>query len=605
MSNRTLGLMMGAVALLIVAVAVVFVLVLAGGDGDDVDVDVDVNVDTDVGNTDAGDGEAAATEAAATAAPREDSRSGSGSGICADNRLITFGDDPATVFDPIQVGDASTAEYTAEIFGGLVTLDLDLNVVPDIAERWEISEGGRVYTFFLRDDVVFHNGRRVTADDVKYSLERAADPANFSPTVLDYLGDITGVRDKFNGRADEISGVRVIDEYTLRIELETPISYFLQQLTYTVAYVVDREQIAQDPDGWTRNPNGTGPFRVKVFRPLEEIVLVPNDRYHLGPPKLDEVVFALSGGSLSTRFENDEIHVALVPPAELTGVLSGESSLSEYYVPVPPARLLLPRLQRERAALRRPARAAGVRPRHQPRGHQRGACSSTPPSSPTASCRPRCPATARPSPPTSTDPARAAELLSQSRYATDMPRIILTFQRQRRRPARHAAGLPAAVARGARRRGRESRPSSGPAYLRELRRGELQMYAAGWIADYPDPENFVGKLFASDSRLNHGGYSNAEVDALLAEAATLQDQEARYRLYHQAEQLIIDDAPVIPTFWFINHYLVRECVQNWVDPGTIVPKYRYVENRHLGRVGRSEPGARGPTSSGGCCGPCR
>ena len=574
MSNRTLGLMMGAVALLIVAVAVVFVLVLAGGgDGDDDDSAAPAGDASDRDSaTDAG---AAATEAAATAAPRDDSRSGSASGICADNRLITFGDDPATVFDPIQVGDASTAEYTAEIFGGLVTLDLDLNVVPDIAERWEISEGGRVYTFFLRDDVVFHNGRRVTADDVKYSLERAADPANFSPTVLDYLGDITGVRDKFNGRADEISGVRVIDEYTLRIELETPISYFLQQLTYTVAYVVDREQIAQDPDGWTRNPNGTGPFRVKVFRPLEEIVLVPNDRYHLGPPKLDEVVFALSGGSLSTRFENDEIHVALVPPAELTGVLSGESSLSEYYVPVPQLAFSYlgfnvneppfddPLVRQAFAhAINREAInevlffdaaivADGILPPTLP-GYSEAVTTYQ------------------------YDPARAAELLSQSRYATDMPRIILTFS--------GSGGDPPDTLQAYQQQWREAlgveveiEAIEWSAYLRELRRGELQMYAAGWIADYPDPENFVGKLFASDSRLNHGGYSNPEVDALLAEAATLQDQEARYRLYHQAEQLIIDDAPVIPTFWFINHYLVRECVQNWVDPGTIVPKYRYVE----------------------------
>ena len=73
---------------------------------------------------------------------------------------------------------------------------------------------------------------------------------------------------------------------------------------------------------------------MKVWRPLEEIVLVPNDRYHLGPPKLDEVVFTLSGGSLSTRFQNDEIHVAIVPAIELAGVLSGESELSEYYRPL-------------------------------------------------------------------------------------------------------------------------------------------------------------------------------------------------------------------------------------------------------------------------------
>ena len=569
MSNRTLGLMMGAVALLIVAVAVVFVLVLAGGDGDD-DGDTPAST-TDRSDRDAGDDEGDARD---SGGDTSDAGRSSG-GICGENRLVTFGDDPATVFDPIQVGDASTAEYTAEIFGGLVTLNLDLEVVPDIAERWEVSDDGRVYTFFLRDDVVFHSGRRVTADDVKYSLERAADPANFSPTVLDYLGDIVGVRDKFNGRADDISGVQVIDEYTLRIELDEPVSYFLQQLTYTVAYVVDQDQIEDDPNNWTRRPNGTGPFRVKTFRPLEEIVLIPNDRYHLGPPRVDEIVFSLSGGSLSTRFQNDEIHVAIVPAPELAGVLSGESELAEFYRPSPQLSISYlgmnvneppfddPLVRQAFAhAINRQAVnevlyfdafivADGILPPTLPGYNE--SISSYP-----------------------YDPQRAAELLAQSRYADEMPRIVLTFSGTGGDPPdalqayqqqwRDALGVEVEV-----------EAIEWAAYLRELRRGTLQMYATGWIADYADPENFVGKLFASDSRINHSNYENPRVDALLEEAATLQDQEARYRLYHEAEQIIIDDAPIIPTFWAIRHYLVRECVQNWVDPGTIVPKYRFIE----------------------------
>ncbi|MCY3882330.1 MAG: peptide ABC transporter substrate-binding protein [Chloroflexi bacterium] len=569
MSNRTLGLMMGAVALLIVAVAVVFVLVLAGGDGDD-DGDTPAST-TDRSDRDAGDDEGDARD---SGGDTSDSGRSSG-GICGENRLVTFGDDPATVFDPIQVGDASTAEYTAEIFGGLVSLNLDLEVVPDIAESWEISDDGRVYTFFLRDDVVFHNGRRVTADDVKYSLERAADPANFSPTVLDYLGDIVGVRDKFNGRADDISGVQVIDEYTLRIELDEPVSYFLQQLTYTVAYVVDQDQIEDDPNNWTRRPNGTGPFRVKTFRPLEEIVLIPNDRYHLGPPRVDEIVFSLSGGSLSTRFQNDEIHIAIVPAPELAGVLSGESELAEFYRPSPQLSISYLGMNVNEPPFDDPlVRQAFAHATNRQAVNEVlyfdafiVADGILPPTLPgyneSISTYPY-------------DPERAAELLAQSRYAGNMPRIVLTFSGTGGDPPdalqayqqqwRDALGVEVEV-----------EAIEWAAYLRELRRGTLQMYATGWIADYADPENFVGKLFSSDSRINHSNYENARVDALLEEAATLQDPEARYRLYHEAEQIIIDDAPIIPTFWAIRHYLVRECVQNWVDPGTIVPKYRFIE----------------------------
>ena len=568
MSIRTPGLKTTTAALLIAAVVSVSLFLVACGDDDGSPPPAD-------GATPAGAD--SGSDPAPTDEPDDrDPPARAATGICAENRLIVPGEDPATVFDPIQVGDASTADYVVEIFGGLVTLDLDLNVVPDIAERWEISDDGRVYTFFLRDDVVFHNGRRVTAEDVKYSFERAADPANFSPTVLDYLGDIVGVRDKFNSRADDISGVRVIDEYTIRIELEKPISYFLQQLTYTVAFVVDREQIERDPDGWTRNPNGTGPFRLKVWRPLEEIILIPNNRYHLGPPKLDEIEFSLGGGSLLTRFENDEIHVAGVPGPELAGVLSGENPLADFYRPVPQLALYYIAMNVNEAPFDDPlvrqafalasnrkainevlfydawSVADGILPPTLP-GYGADAATSYP-----------------------YDPDRAAELLARSRYAGAMPRIILTYS--------GGGGSPPDTLQALQQQWQDAlgvtielEAIEWSAYLRELRRGTLQMYSAGWIADYPDPENFIGKLFASESRINHTGYANDRVDAILDEAATLQDPEARYRLYHEAEQIILDDAPIIPTFWVINHYLVRECVQNWVDPGTIVPKYRYIE----------------------------
>ena len=585
MSNRTLGLMMGVVVLLIVAVAIVFVFVVAGGgDGDDDTAPASTNLTerpagdgaSDTASTPAASDGGASTPTASAGGAAEEPRSGERvSGICGENRLITFGSDPATVLDPIQVGDADTAVYVTEIFGGLVTLDLDLNVRPDIAERWEVSDDGMVYTFFLRDDAVFHNGRRVTAEDFKYSFERAADPANFSPTARDYLGNIAGVLDKLGGRTDEVRGVRVIDESTLRIELLRPVSYFLQELTYTVAFVVDREQVEDDPRGWTRNPVGTGPFRLKSWRPLEELVLVPHERYHLDPPKLDEVVFQLGGGSLLTRFENDEIHVALVPVIELAGVLSGESDLSDLYRPAPQLSLSYlgmnvneppfddPLVRQAFAlAINREAInealyfnaaivADGIVPPTMP-GYAEGV-SSYP-----------------------YDPERAAGLLARSRYADDMPRVILTYSGT-------AGDAPDTLqayqqqwdeALGVR---VELEAIEWSAFLRELRRGTLQMYATGWIADYPDPENFIGKLFGTDSGVNHTGYSNARVDALLEEAATLRDDERRYRIYREAEQIVIDDASAIPTFWAVDHYLVRDCVRNWPSVGTIVPKYRYIE----------------------------
>src|SRR5690606_23669383 len=102
-----------------------------------------------------------------------------------------------------------------------------------------------------------------------------------------------------------------------------------------VAYVVDSEQIEDDPQGWIRQPNGTGPYRLVEFVPAQRIELLANDRYHLGAPTLERVIIELAGGSLLTRYENDEIHIGFVPPIELEAVQDGSSPLSEDYTPQP------------------------------------------------------------------------------------------------------------------------------------------------------------------------------------------------------------------------------------------------------------------------------
>ncbi|MBA7691540.1 Periplasmic oligopeptide-binding protein [subsurface metagenome] len=130
------------------------------------------------------------------------------------------------------------------MFGGLVRLDDSLKPAPDIADSWQVSDDGRSYTFYLRRDVKFHNGQPVKAGDFKYSWERAADPATGSQTAATYLGDIVGVSEVIAGRASEISGVRVIDDYTLQVTIDTPKAYFLSKLTYTTAFVVDRANVA-------------------------------------------------------------------------------------------------------------------------------------------------------------------------------------------------------------------------------------------------------------------------------------------------------------------------------------------------------------------------
>jgi ABC-type transport system substrate-binding protein len=551
MTNRTLTLLMGLVAFLILAVGVVVVIAIAaGGGGDDDDTPADQNGD----NND------------------DDDAVG---GICGGDTLVTYGADPASVLDPIQVRDEGTAEYVVEIFGGLVTLDLNLEVQPDLAEKWEVSDDGRTYTFTLRDDIVFHNGKRVTAEDFKYSIERAADPSENSPTVTLYLGLIEGVEDKFDGRADSVSGVEVVDERTIKVTLIHPADYFLAELTYPVAFVVDQEQIESNPRNWTRDPNGTGPFELKSFTPAEEIVLARNERYHLGAPKLEEVVFELSGGSLSTRYENDELHVSLVPATEIEAVKDGTSPLSPDYKPQPRMTVSYFAFNVNEAPFDdvkvRQAMAKAIDREALNDvllfGTQRVADGILPPEMPgyTESVSSH-----------EFDPDAAKALLAESRYANSIPRIVLTYAGT----GGDAPNILQAVAdMWLQNLGIEVelQASEYSAFLRDLRTGTYQMYSAGWAADYPDPEDFLDKLFHSESAQNEQGYSDPEVDRMLEEARTETDFERRAEIYAEAEQKILDDAVIIPDFWIVEHLVVKPCVQNWPELSMSVPKYRYLE----------------------------
>jgi oligopeptide transport system substrate-binding protein len=559
MSNKTLTLLMGFVGFLILAVGAVFLVVALSGGGDD---------DSDEPAAPGGDGSPQPTRTS-------EGGSSSTSAICQGESLIIPGNEPLAPLDPILVGDEATAEYVVEIFGGLVTLDPELNVVADIAESWDTSPDGLTYTFRLRDDVLFHDEQtRVTAEDFKYSLERAADPANASPTARAYLGRIEGFEARLDGDADSVSGVRVIDERTLEIRLTEPEPFFLQELTYPVAFVVNEDQIERDARNWTRKPLGTGPFKIVEFTPAERIRLVRNDRYHLGAPKLEELVFELGGGSITTRYQNDEIHIGFVPAQNLKDIQEGNSELAEEYVPIPRMATSYITLNpnqppfddpKVRQALAMSIDKAGIN-EVLLYGYYREADGILPPDMP------------------GYDEAvsgyeydldEARKLLSESKYAGDFPRIVLTYGGS----GGNSPETLVAIQDGWNQLGLDVQLQAvdAAALLREQRRGTLQMLSEGWIADYPDPEDFIAKLFASDSPLNYTKYSNPEVDDLLDEARNERDERRRFELYTQAEQIILDDAVTIPIFWPVDHTLVKPCVVGYPAVPMQIPKYRFIE----------------------------
>lgn len=538
----------------------------------------------------------AATEPAATAeptpapatgsAPAEASPTGTPAPSAAANpdnipqggTLVRLFRDPPTL-DPHLTTDNISGTLVNEIFGGLVTLNLDYEPVPDLAERWEVSDDGTVYTFYLRPDAKFHNGKPVTAQDVKWSFERVADPDTQAPVADQYLGDIVGFTEKLNGEADSIRGVRVIDDHTIEITIDAPKSYFIAKLTYPTAFVLDRENVEGNPD-WLRQPNGTGPFKLAQYDPGQVIRLVRNENYHLGPPHLDEVKFILSGGSPMLMYENNEIHVTGVGLADLARVKDPNSPLNAQLVKAPAEFSVSyigmnvsqppfddPKVRKAlNLAINKEVIATQVL-----EGLVSPANTIIPPGFP--SYNPDLQGYEY-------NPERARQLLAESKYGDNManfPSITLSTS------GSFGASVPLYLEVILQSWEEELgiqvdiQQTEWATFLQDLQAERYQMFTLAWGADYPDPQNFLDVLFHSESEINHGNYSNPEVDALLEKARVMQDQEARYELYNQIEQMILDDAPWVPLWNSGESYaLIKPEVKGYHLTAMTIPKYRYI-----------------------------
>src|SRR5207249_4259214 len=156
-----------------------------------------------------------------------------------------------------------------------------------LAEKWDISQDGLTYTFHMRQNVRFHNGRALTAADVKYSLERALWPETRSSSALNYLGFIKGASDVANGKRKDLVGVKVAEPLIVRITLTRPRGYFLQSLAYATGWIVCREAIEKNRGVLNEGAAiGTGPFKLEDYRHGAKVILAANAGYWGGKPPL-------------------------------------------------------------------------------------------------------------------------------------------------------------------------------------------------------------------------------------------------------------------------------------------------------------------------------
>lgn len=476
-------------------------------------------------------------------------------GAAADQTLtiVGAGSLPATL-DPALLRDAESSFLARQIFRGLMRLDDDLIVQPDIAAAVEASPDGLRYTFRLREDAIFQDGSVIDANAVLASFERAADPAlaggdgSALPAAI-YFGDIAGIDDYLSGQADRISGIRVVDARTIEITLSRSAANFLYKLSGSPAAIVDADS-ATGYDWW-KTANGSGPFQINEATP-ERIVLAPFGRFYAGAPRLTRVtvLYGAAAAQPLNLYETGAIDLTDVPLFALDRVSSPADPLYPELESMPQLStafiVLNPTVEPfDDPSIRKAVAQAFDRTKVTDvmlEGHVRLADGLVPP----GILDREWPATPEPY---DLDAARA-DLAAAQPHEID--------------PAFYGGGVSVALAEVLERDlGLQSDAIAleWSEFSGALASRELPAFSLSWIADYPDPANFLDALFHSRSPDNYSGYSNPDVDDLLDQAAVEQNPDRRAQLYLEAQQQIIDDGVLIPLYHDVAYTLVKPYVR--------------------------------------------
>jgi peptide/nickel transport system substrate-binding protein/oligopeptide transport system substrate-binding protein len=450
--------------------------------------------------------------------------------------------------DPALSFDMYSTSVIQQIFDGLVQFDKDLNVVPAIARSWKISPEGLTYIFYLREGVKFHNGREVTADDFIYSITRIINP-EIKSSSSDFFTQILGAKEFIFKKAKEVKGLAAIGKYTFRIILSEPYAPFITILAMKGAKVVPKEEVEKLGIDFGKSPVGTGPFKFVSMKEGEEIILEANPDYFEGKPYLDKVIFKIFHGAprekILKEFREGRLEESFIPPEEIENIVKEKQYLFlqkpllslRFYgfhllsKPLDDKRLrkainfavdksfIISEIHKNQFNIARgilPPGIPGYDPKREPYPHNE---------------------------------ALARKYLMESGYGKEKPSIEIWSASKSEAAQKELNEIKIQL----NKIGIQTNinfETNWPKFLSMVKDGNLPVHIHAWYADFPDPDNFLGILFHSKSKYNYWAYQNKEVDRLLDKARAERDYLKRMEMYRKIEDIILDDAPIVP---MVNH----------------------------------------------------
>jgi oligopeptide transport system substrate-binding protein len=484
---------------------------------------------------------------------------------------VNWGTEPPSL-DPGLASDVTSANILLNIMDPLVKLDEDLNAVPNAAESFETSEDGKTVTFTLRDDLKWTNGDPVTAEDFEYSWKRTVSPELGADYAYQFYG-IVGAQDynSCDPKKDDCAalrdkmGVNAVDDKTLEVKLTTPQPWFLQQVAHHSFLAVNKKAIDQFGDKWTEPANiiTNGPFKLESWQHNSRIDLVKDPNWRdAGSVKLTRVNGRMISDGITAvqAFEAGEVDVLYqgLPPDEISRLKETPEyeqypALGTYYYGVN-VKNITDVKQRRAMALAIPRQsiidniaqqdqlpATGFTPKGMP------GFDAINPDSPWL--------------PGEGDMEQAKQLMSEvaspkkniTLYINDSPghrEIAVAVQ-----AAWKELGISSTI--------KQQEFQQYLEFLGPPPNKDVDVYRLGWIGDFVDAINFL-ELWTCESGNNSTNYCNEDYDALIEKARSTEDNDARYDIYGQAEDILFGengDMPVLPIYFYTYGDLERESVK--------------------------------------------
>jgi ABC-type transport system substrate-binding protein len=477
-------------------------------------------------------------------------------------RVAIFADPDS--FDP-PVGTSLPADAVVNsACDGLLAVNAQGRETGALAERWEFTPDGRAVTFHLRPGVRFHNGREFSAEDVRYSWERALKPELRAPAAA-WLLPIVGAQEFRDGKAKEVAGLKLLDRHRVRVEFVRPNPLFVRHVQSARLAIVNREATEGGGGKITeKNLVCTGPFVLKGGRSNYQWVFDANPDYWGGKPGITrlELLVVPDENTRLAQYENGELDF-IEPPVSQLDRIRKDPVLSRELVSKPRARsvvfgmnYVVQPLFRDRRVREALALAFDRKLISQVilQGTVEPGRSIIPPSLYTID-------TSGATGP-GHDPARAKKLLAEAGFpdGRGFPALELVTRPQAvfvkaseavANQLQKNLGIPVQV-----------RSVEFGKYVKDLNaRNVTAFFLHAWTAEYLSPQYFFADLIHSQGPRNRFNYANPRVDALLDRADQTVNAEEQQRLYLEAEKLTIEDVAVLPFYYDTYTFLVKPSVR--------------------------------------------